>query len=508
MALNPVEQRIAYLGGEWIAFRDNSAARLLVWQVHAAAERLTQAFFAAQKLPVEYRTGDLFIVFEPPFEHSIQYARELKAALIGQYEASRDELVEQGLAADWRPAVSSRPDSPAGFIAALCSLGSAYHRHLGSLVAVLLPPTVSDTGAFCGWLQRAVAAGLPDRLRLLVVDTIEQPRCATLGELDDPRMVVARPTIDALSMAQETFAQEMAVGPAGIFRNHLIGLAGLLEKGTADQVKVKALDALAFARQQKWADQEVVVRLLVGGALLKEARCAEAVKVYEAARVAAETTVAGGHPAGHKLVLQTWFGQAGAHLASGQERQAFACYEHAGRVAELDRNPLLAIEAQRMAGYCQTRLGDGEAAAAHCRRALAGGAQIRPEARGMTTLPLTASDLLKVVDGERFGLVEQLKRRLDERLAALLRVADEQATLAGPAISQEAAQVIEDDLARAIEQAERAAEADLARIVDAGSEGFRRHFAEARGLLGSDWPLAGSAGFPALAALGSSGHAG
>lgn len=503
MALNPVEQRIAYLGGEWVAFRENKVGRLLVWQIHEAGGRLTQAFFAAQKLATEYRTGDLFIVFDPPFEHSIQYARALKASLAGQYEASRDELVHQGLAPDWIAGPASQPDSPAGFIAALCSLGSAYHRHLGTLVAVFLPQRVGDAGALRRWLKLALDAGLPDRLRLLVVDSIEQPHYGALGDVADERIVVSRPQIDALNMAQETFAQEQTVGPAGIFRNHLIGLAALLEKGTADQVKGKALDALAFARRQKWADQEVVVRLMVGGALLKEARCEEAVKVYEAARLAAEKTVADGHPAGQKLVLQTWFAQAGAHLAGGQEREAVACYEQALRVAEIDRNPLLAIEAQRMAGYCQARLGDAEAAAESCRQALAGGAQIRPEARGMTTLPLTAADLLKAVDGERFGLIEQLKMRLDERLAQLVRETDEQATLAGPTISREAAQAIEDRLARGVADSERVAEVELARIVGAGRESFRSHFAQARALLGGDWPLTGSAAFPALASLAS-----
>src|SRR5690606_12018897 len=108
---------------------------------------------------------------------------------------------------------------------------------------------------------RALASDLPERLRLVVVDSRETPRFPQLTSGDDPRIAVQRPDVDGLSTAQETFAQEPTTGRAGVFRNLMMGVASLLEKGSADQVKAKALDALAFARKHGWADQEVVLRV-------------------------------------------------------------------------------------------------------------------------------------------------------------------------------------------------------------------------------------------------------
>ena len=127
-----------------------------------------------------------------------------------------------------------------------------------------------------------------------------------------------------------------------------MGLVTLVEKGTADQVIAKSADALAFARRQKWADQEVVVKMLVGGALLKEQRFEEAIKNYHDARQAATQATAAGHPAGKQLILQTWFGEAGAHFAADRAAQAADCYDEAAVIAQGIPNLILAIEAFRM----------------------------------------------------------------------------------------------------------------------------------------------------------------
>jgi hypothetical protein len=172
MALNPVERRMAMLCGEWIDFRDDATRRLLVWRVRENARRLVQCFFEAQKHDLEYSSRDLFVVFDAPFEHSIQYSRALKEALRGQFEASVEELAAQGLSTDWRFQPTNVPDSAVGFVDALRAFGSKYHKTIGHLTAVLSPSDVSDTGAFAAWMLRVVAANVPERLRLVMFYSI------------------------------------------------------------------------------------------------------------------------------------------------------------------------------------------------------------------------------------------------------------------------------------------------------------------------------------------------
>src|SRR5262245_12938245 len=265
MPLNPVERRLLDLCDRWSRFTADSSKRLLVWQVQDSALRLVECFFEVQKHETEYSTRDLFIVFDAPFENSVQYSRALKEALAGQYEASRGDLEQQGIAADWAFAPGILPHSAAGFVESLRSFGSRHHASIGYLVAALAPTSVAPEShdAFSDWLARALQGALPERLRLAVVDSLRTPRLAKLLQSNHPLVRVDALDIDGLQTAQETFAEEPGLGPAAAFRNLLMGLMTLVERAPADQVKAKAAEATAFARNQGWADQEVVIAVLV-----------------------------------------------------------------------------------------------------------------------------------------------------------------------------------------------------------------------------------------------------
>jgi tetratricopeptide (TPR) repeat protein len=496
MSPNPVERRIADLCQEWAGFRADPSKRLLIWQAPENAERLLQAFFETQKHETEYSTGDLFIVFDASFEHSIQYSRALKEALAGQYKASREALESQGIACDWHYAPAEFADSATGFVHSIGSFGSHHQEQIGHCVAVLYPQYIMDNDAFAAWLGRALNAGVPEGLRLVVTDSLENPRFNGFEE-SAPGLVQTRTVqIDSLTLAQQTFAQEDAVGPAAVFRNHLMGLATLLEKGSADQVKAKAADALAFAKKQQWVDQQVVVALLVAGALLKEKRFDEAVTDYQNARQSARQTVDAGHPAGQQLVLQTWFGEAGAHLAAGDASAAGRCYDQAAELAQGIPNLVLAIEAWRMSAFCSARASDREGAIASVRKAFQLGNDLDPEQREMSTLPLTAVDLLRLIEPKRVVKIEKIKINLEQQAGRLRQAVELRSAELEAGADAEQYRHAEEHLARATAQAVEQAQKQLNTLVAGASQPFRHVFTQARNLLGRQWPLFSAAAMP------------
>jgi tetratricopeptide (TPR) repeat protein len=491
MALNPVERRLSDLCGDWIAFRDDPAKRLLVWKVPDDAARLLQCFFEVQKHETPYTSGDLFIIFDAAFDNSIQYSRELKEALVGQYEASRQDLKEEGIAPDWQ--ANQFSDSAYGFIQTLRSFGSTHHKSIGHLVAVLTPLAVSSPVAFSAWIMRALDAGIPERLRIAVIDSTENPQLETLTDSGDPRILVHVSDIDLAATAQETFAQEPTVGPAGVFRNYLIGLVTLVEKGSLDQVKAKAADAQGFARKEGWFDQEVVIATLVAGALLKAGRFDEAVTTHQEARQAATQAAASGHPAGHQLVLQTWFGEAGAHMAAGRLAEAARCYDKAAGFAQQSPNLILAIEAFRMGAFCHARLGQREEALSRGDSALKTGARLKPTARAMTTLPIAAMDLLGVIEPERAEAIKDVKHGCDARETEIRAVAEARAVEIEKTKDFQTISAVEEGLKTDFQSSEERAGRELQAVVKASGTEFRRTFAETCNLLGQDWPIATAA---------------
>lgn len=490
--LNPVEQRLLYLCELWTQFTAQDDKRLLVWQVQENAVRIVHCFFEVQKHQTDYTTGDMFMVFDAPFEHALQYSKALKSALREQYDASREDLKKEGLEDDWPFQPAHTADTAEGVLEALRSFGSKYHRAIGRLVAVFTPAAIADEERFGKWLGQAVQHPLPERLRLVTLDSLENPRLKALTAEDHPAVCLQQPAIDAMVVAQETFAQEKTTGPAGVFRNLMMGVVTLLEKGNADAVTAKAKDAVAFARKQQWLDQEVVLRIMVAGALLKESRHPEAVNVYHGARETAEAARAAEHPAGTKLVLQTWFGEAGAHLAANEPTKAAACYEAAAELAIDSKDVVLAVEAYRMAGFCLGKAGEREPAIARLHASLDLGRHLKPEARGMTTLPIAAMDLLRLHDGERVAGMQQVRARLDERIKKAGDKLDERVQGAGPAESP----ALEQEHENQVEQAYAHADAELAELIAAAPQPFAAAFRRGRELLGEDWPLDNAIALP------------
>jgi hypothetical protein len=492
MSLNPVERRLLYLCEHWQAFTSDASKRLLIWHIQDNAVRIVQAFFEVQKHQTEFTTGDLFIVFDTPFENSIQYSRALKQALAGQYQASHDSLKAEGITPDWVFDPATPPHSAAGFIEGLRSFGSRHHESIGHLVAVLSPlqirPEAHD--AFSGWLTRALAAGLPERLRLAVVDSVEFPRLGKLAATQHPQVAIDAPGIDALQTAQETFAQEAGVGPAAVFRNHLMGLTTLVERGSVDQVKAKAMDATAFARKQGWTDQEVVIAVMLFGALAKEKRFDEALAVNAQAREMAQKIEAQGHPAGKQLLLQTWFGEAGIHFSAGDLLKAAAAYKQAGILAQSVPNVVLAIEALRMEAFSWARAGQADAALNAGQDALAVGSNLQPDSRMMTSLPIAALDRLRVLDERSVSRMEDIKSRANAREHEAYLALEQQAAELENVRQPEPFDAAEARYDRQLEAAWQKGDDDLQAVADRAERRFAEAYANGRQLLGPEWPLA------------------
>jgi hypothetical protein len=493
MPLNAVERRLVDLRRQWERFAHDPTPRLLVWTVPDAAMRLVRCFLEVQKHEGEYVTGDLFIVFDTPFENSIQYSRALKEALAGQHAASASDFEREGLDPRWPVDPASFPDSAYGFIKSLCSLGGKYHAAIGHLVAVLAPSAVSNDAHFSAWIERALAAGVPERLRLLALDSLEASRLAGLEPAQLVRLRRETLEIDATAVAAETFAQERTVGPAGVFRNMLMALVALAEKGSAADAQAKAADALAFAEERGWREQQAVVSMLVAGALLKEKRFDEAIAAYRDARAAAVMAEWQGHPAGASMILQTWFSEAGVALAAGRVPEAAAAYDQAGKAAEAARNLILAMEAHRMTAFCHARLGEREEAVAWGYEALAVGARLRPEVRGMTTMPLAASDLLRTIDEGTAQAIDVIGQQATRHVATLGDEMEQQAIAYERTVASGATRTAEQTLARDNQSLAERVERDLQGVVSRSGEDFQHAFAQGRALLGSAWPMAGLA---------------
>ncbi len=174
--------------------------------------------------------------------------------------------------------------------------------------------TRSPTGC-----ARALGAGLPERLRLAVVDSIETPRSARSWWRRTIRWFRSiRPTSTRFRPRRRRSRRKPRSDRPAVFRNLLMGLVTLVgpgagrpgegEGGRCGGVRAQAGVVRSGSRHCRAG----VGRAAQGAALRRGAEGQRARPRHRRSKAAAA-----GHPAGRQLVLQTWFGEAGTHLAAG-----------------------------------------------------------------------------------------------------------------------------------------------------------------------------------------------
>ena len=164
---NAIEKRIDELTDIWNEFAQNHETKALRWLLVADEARMIDLFLEMQNEEIS-DIPDLFIRFEAPFENPAHYGFILRQALCDQYDESREDIGQEGLATDWTCPLPQPGDLPT-FINSCRSFGEHYSELMENLVVVLTPETVADVSAWEQWLLDLVNAELPPNLKIMVV---------------------------------------------------------------------------------------------------------------------------------------------------------------------------------------------------------------------------------------------------------------------------------------------------------------------------------------------------
>jgi len=487
MTKNAVERSLEELRDLWSKAADDPRARIIVWRIPQSSGRLLSAFFEAQKHPGDWQAPDLFIPIHAPFETGFSYSRTLREELQGRYEASRDDLREDDVAADWPDAKTVCADSPAGTLALCASFAKHHQRHFRHLVLVLQPDRVLTQEAFTRWLDGALATPIAPNVRLALVDELETRALQPVVERHGEAVRVIEAPLDMFDLARELAAQSGGSGPQVALRQMFAELMTLLERGSPERLEQRAARALALAERQQWPDQQVAVYMMIAGGWLKARDFQQSIAAYRHARESAQQAQAAQHPVANDLHMQTWFGEASVWFAAGHAEQAAEAYRQAALAAAKVPNPMFVIEGHRMAAYClagaglKTRAIEQGSTAIRTARAL-------PKAdRPMTTLALALDDMMKLQDPERAEKLGEIAKNYEARCLQLHAEAENSAARLGPRPAAADIASIEKHLHAELERAFHQAAQERERLIQKGDEFFRKLVAVGRESLHPQW---------------------
>jgi tetratricopeptide (TPR) repeat protein len=406
---NAIERRVDRLAEQWQAFAADPALRLLRWRAAADDLRMVDLFIDVQGEELG-TTPDVFVRLRPAFGDPSRYASDLLSAFQDQYDAARQGLEAQGIASGWQPPEAAADETDPAFLARVATSFQAYYAdRMQCLVLVLAPAAVADDGAFAAWLIDLLQQGLPPTLRLLVPDPAEAPRLDGLDEMAPGLAVTIDPALDMPGALEELARSEGAEGPAKVFRVNLASIANAGARGNLTAAERAAGRALEVARKQDWADQALVAHMALAAVYLSAGRANDAVGCYRKASIAAEAVAAKKHPAAARLRLTAAMGEGAALVAAARWREAAAAYEQAAPLAETAGDPLMLLEAWRMAGWSHEQAGADRDAWRCGQQALAAGERLPADRRGQSTLPWLGQMLLRLLDRHYRDDVHQAK---------------------------------------------------------------------------------------------------
>jgi len=485
---NPVEQRIKQFYDLWMAHARDEHIRIVVWRLRDGAERLLQAFIRIQEHSGEWKAPDLFLTFALPFETSFLYSHGLRQGLIEGYLDYLKKEGEEGNLPLWQFSSVPAHDSAVGFLELLASFATHVKEQTRYVAAVLAPSltTAATNQAFDSWLEAAVRFPIPEKTRLILIDTDTAPRWEALAKQYPAIVRVIDVDINITDVMRETAAQTGGLGAD--YRLLTTDMMGLLIHGTAAQAAERANKAMAVVQQKKKAyDQQAALHMVVAGAYLKEQKYAESIKRYRLARESAVLAEPQENPAASTLVMQTWFGEGGAFVAGHRYRDAVQPYQQAAASAQKIPNPLFSIEGFRMAGYCLAQEKQIKEAYAQYLGAVHQAMPLTPQERALTSLPLVFQDLLRLADSERTRRIEQCANEYQKKIAKAYQQAEERARKLGDHPAQSDLIDIEAEMCSLAVKYFELLQQQREKLIQQGSKFFREVIRTAREMLHSAW---------------------
>lgn len=384
---NPIERRLARIHELWSEHADDPATRLIEWVGPADDLRMVELYFELQNEDGG-QVPDLILRFDTPFESVKTFGDALAKALREEYERSSEGLAEDNLSV-WAPVVqldpaTSRPHDT--LIVTLESFCDQFGAMFQRLALVLTPDAVSDIAAFQDWLVQAVSGPLPAPVVFVLLGPPEGGLCLSEAQCKELPAAIVPLQLDMSGAVEELAKSEGAEGPGKDFRLQFLAIGSAGKAKNPRAARRAAREARRIARAQKWPDQEVVVHLSLGSALLASNTPKDAAKVYARAVALSQHLMENKHPGGQALVLTSLMSEGAAQFTAQDYREAARIYQNAGRFAQDVEDLPAAIDAWRMASYCFSELENFESAWECGQIMLSVGEAVEPADRTATTL--------------------------------------------------------------------------------------------------------------------------
>lgn len=342
----------------WWQFESETNSPIGRWLLQPDEGRMLETFLRRE----ESEGGQIPSVFfelNVDFQKAERYPNALLEQLLDTCLelGNLEDLLSSGFNEQFFESYRGRPDSGA-WLKFLKDFHQKMPEIAGHTVACLVPGKIADEEAYLRWLMQLLENGIPDEVRLMVVDGAEGPRYKQVAYYFPEKVHDLQPDLNMaavmVEMAEQTQAQNPD-DPGAQYQTAFVTLMQHSQNGDLPQVREYASKALLIARQQKWLHLQVAVYLALASAEVNQQAFDEAYTSYEKAISQARELEKEDESLGKRLAMQAYLGEGSARVADQDFEMAKNSYQKGATLALQLEDQLMAFEAWRMVGYCAER---------------------------------------------------------------------------------------------------------------------------------------------------------
>lgn len=408
IAANIIQQKVAKLNRIWLSFANTPSAPIARWLLKEDEFSLVNAF-------MDDTQNDLFIHFDTPFVTLDTYSEALVKELHHQIESIRESVKKEGFGIDWQSKFQKANTNHAkAFLDDIGNLADQLPFE-GLLVAVLNPK--SNNKNIEKWLQDAIENGLNKKLRIVLMDKIDNPFYKDIAQKKSKKIKDLEPQLDISAMNKQLASLGNPNDKGVQFRIAYLELADAAAKQDTDAVEHLAKVPLKITREQNWVALEVAVFMLKASAYSNSSKQDIAIKKYDAALDIAQKNIETGDKSCLSIISSVYFAKAALFFVQKKYNIALENYLAAAPFCKQNKDFFNLIEAKRMSAICYQSLGKTKEAKGTFIEALDVGEKINQELRGNSMLPYTSKSLLNLIRED--GNKEEYKQT-EEKIKLLL----------------------------------------------------------------------------------------
>jgi hypothetical protein len=371
---NPIQQRIDLLVEKWEATAAKPGINIIRIHAQENEKDMVDAFYM-YLLGVDTQNNDIPIIFESIYQDDHQYTKalldELKELIHIWNTSNKDAITIKTEPINWEPDYTLiQKDNPAYlFIENMNRLAAYLNLQDSVFLIAVLKISVLQSPQFNTWLEFSLKAGFSKKLKILIDDNTDNPFYEKIALKYPDAVATLRPELDMDNAMQQIAAMGNPNDPTVQYRKSFIALTQAIGKrkekdaekhaGVCIEIAVKNLEKNPY-----WIGQLIAVNAALANDQIGYKNFNKAISYATEGVKAAEgsSEIITDEFIYRKFVAQAIMLRASLYAATKNWNNAVTDFTIAAEHYSYTNDMILAVEAQRMLGFCYNESGNTDAA--------------------------------------------------------------------------------------------------------------------------------------------------